>query len=124
MRFLALFWGGWKILTRVLSSPSSSASLLLPRPSPLLGCSALLPHHLRLGALLPSVSLPLVPRTAARGRLLGPGPRPAGGASQRVAVGYPSGDHLATLLLTPISHMRVPRRFLTLARRNVRVPCV
>ena len=127
MRFLALFGGGdWKSLTCVLSSPSSSASdvalLLLPCPSSLWGWSVPLPHHLRLSALLPSVSLPSVPRTSARGRFLGPGARPADDVSQRVVVGPPCGDHLAASLLTHISHMRAASRFL--ARLSVRVPCV
>ena len=61
--------GDWKSLTRVLLSPSSSASnltlLLLPRPSSLWGLSVPLPHHIRLRALLPNMRLPSVPRTSA-----------------------------------------------------------
>ena len=127
MRFLALFGGGdWKSLTRVLSSPSSSASdvalLLLPHPSSLWGWSVPLPHHLRLSALLPNVSLPSVPRTSVRRRFLGPVARPAGDASIRVIVGYPRCDHLVVTLMTTISHMRAARRLF--ARFSVRVPCV
>ena len=126
MRFLALFWGGWKILTRVLSSPSSSASdlalLLLPHPSSLRGCSVLLPCHRLLNALLPSVSLPSVPHFFVCSRLLGLVTHPADGALLRVAVEVPCGDHFAASLLTPIAHVRSARRFL--ARRNVRLLCV
>ena len=119
MRFLTLFWGGWDILTIVLSSPSSFVSDLVLL---LLGWSVPLPHHLGLSALLPGVSLPSVPCTSARGRFLGPGARPADDVSQRVVVGPPCGDHLAASLLTHISHMRAASRFL--ARLSVRVPCV
>ena len=108
MRFLALFWGCWKILTRVLSSPSSSVSdlvlLLLFCPSSLRGCSVLLPRHRRLNALLPSISLPSVPYFVAHGCLLGPGTRPADGALFRVAVEVPCGDHFVASLLNPIAH--------------------
>ena len=116
--------GGWKSLTRVLSLPSSSASdlalLLLPRPSSLWGLSVPLPHHLRLRALLPDVSLPSVPRPSARRRFMGPVARPAGDVSLRVVVVSSRGDHLVAPLLTPISHMRAARRLLA----RFSVPCV
>ena len=61
MRFLALFSGGWTILTLLLSLLSSSVSdlalLLLSRSSSLQSCPIPLSPHLRLNLELHSVSV-------------------------------------------------------------------
>ena len=68
--------------------------------------------------LLPSVSLPSVPRTAACGRFLGPGSRPTGDVSQRVVVGPPRGDHLAGPFQCYVAYKKSTQVFLQKDLKN------